>query len=408
MYEQLIASLTEELADTAHVGREEIHVVRSPYRVCPLGAHVDHQLGEVTSMALDRALFLAFVPTEDDTVHVESHNFPGAIEFSLGNVSAETRGDWGDYLRGAVYALRRHYSIEHGLRGIVQGHENVGGLSSSAAVGVAYLLALERANGIDATTEENIELDRIIENDYIGLNNGLLDQSTILLSRQGRLMYLDCRNGDTALYPCGTDASLRIAVLYSGLRQQLSDTDYNRRVEECQQAARLLLETAGLPAGDQPKLREVDREVYENHRDALPSKPRRRADHFFSEQRRVREGVQLWQAGELEAFGRLITESGRSSVENYECGNRYLRTAYRVLVETPGMLGARFSGAGFRGCSIGLMAEEPPEGLAEDILERYVEEHPDMEGEAEVTFCRPAHGAGFVPTGRSESSDNPS
>lgn len=396
MCKNLTGSLVDQLGEMADVPRNEIQVVRSPYRVCPLGAHVDHQLGEVTGMALDRALFLAFVPSADQRVHVESHNFPGAIEFALSEVSDQPRGDWGDYLRGAVWALQQDYALDRGIRGLVHGHEKVGGLSSSAAVGVAYLLALENANCIEASLRDNIELDRRIENDYIGLNNGLLDQSTILLSREGQLMYLDCQTGQTELYPCGSDAPLRVAVLYSGLRQQLSDTNYNRRVSECETAARLLMEAAHMCPNHQPKLREVDLDVYERHRGKLPAGIRHRADHFFSEQERVRKGIHLWRDGELEKFGRLMTESGRSSVENYECGNQYLRSAYRVLVETPGMLGARFSGAGFRGCSIGLMAEIPPEGLAEDILERYLREHPDMEGEAEVFFCRPDDGAGFV------------
>jgi galactokinase len=185
-------------------------------------------------------------------------------------------------------------------------------------------------------------------------------------------------------------------VLYSGLRRQLSDTDYNRRVAECEDAARLLLEAARMRATEKPRLRHVPREVYEQFASTLPDALQRRARHFFGEQQRVREGVRLWQAGDLAAFGRLISESGQSSVDNYECGNKYLRTACVVLGETPGVLGARFSGAGFRGCCIGLMAQPPAEELAQDVLSRYVARHPDMEGQAEVHFCRTADGAGFV------------
>jgi len=391
-----IALLVAETALAAGVPPEGVQIVRSPYRICPLGAHVDHQLGEVTGMALDRALYLAFVPREEAAVSVRSRNFAGPVKFRFSDMPARPQGDWGDYLRGAVHALRRRGELRRGLTAIVDGGENVGGLSSSAAVGVAYLLALERANAIEVSPRENIELDRIIENEYIGLNNGLLDQSTILLSRRGRLMHLDCLTGKTELHECGARAELWIAVLYSGLQRQLSDTDYNRRVAECEEAARRLLEAEGMAPGPRPKLRSVPAEAFEKHQEALPETLRRRARHFFSEQRRVREGVVLWRAGDLAGFGRLVTESGQSSVENYECGNRYLRTAWAVLRDTPGMLGARFSGAGFRGCSIGLMAGPPDEGVGTDILRRYLEAHPDMDGKAEVTFCRPADGAGFV------------
>jgi galactokinase/galacturonokinase len=167
-------------------------------------------------------------------------------------------------------------------------------------------------------------------------------------------------------------------------------------VSECEEAARLLLEAAGRQTAPPVKLRRVPREAFDEFKDALPAPLRRRAQHFFGEQERVRQGVRLWQEGDLSAFGRLVSESGQSSIENYECGNRYLRTAYQVLRETPGVLGARFSGAGFRGCCIGIMGEGPCAGLRETVLSRYVEQHPDMKGRAEVRFCRTADGAGFV------------
>lgn len=393
---QQIDLLREEVAAQTGARPSDVRIVRSPYRVCPLGAHVDHQLGEVTGMAVEEALFFAFVPRADGLVRVRSHNLPGAVRFQLAEVPEKPLGDWGDYLRGAVVALRRGHSLRHGLQGVVHGGDNVGGLSSSAAVGVAYLLAVESANGIHAAAQENVEMDRIIENEYVGLNNGLLDQSTILLSQRGRLMHLDCASGRSVLYDSAGGAELRVVILYSGLSRRLAGTDYNRRVNECEQAARLLLEASGRSAPAVTKLRHVSQDIFEQFKAALPEALRRRAAHFFGEQRRVREGLTRWKTGDLDGFGRLVSESGQSSIENYECGNRYLRTAYHVLRETPGVLGARFSGAGFRGCCIGLLRGSPPHGMAQEILSRYLEQHPDMRGSAEVRFCATADGAGFV------------
>ena len=387
--------LKAEVADLAHASPEEVRVARSPYRVCPLGAHVDHQLGEVTGMALDRALLMGFAPTCNRTVRLRSHNFPGEIRFDLDDVPDSPVQDWGDYARGAAFALQRRHELKQGLVGVVDGYDKVGGLSSSAAVGVAYLLALEHVNDLTFSKPDNIELDRIIENDFIGLNNGILDQSTILLSARDNLTYLDCESGETATHPCGADRDLVIVVLFSGLRSQLCDTDYNLRVSECEQAATLLLQAAGEELPDNPKLRHVSPETFRAEGASLPSRLRRRAEHFFGEQRRVREGVAAWQSGDLESFGELITDSGRSSVENYECGNRYLRTAYDVLRKAPGVLGARFSGAGFRGCCIGLaLAElENDERFRHSVMEDYLREHSEMEHEAEIFFCRSADGA---------------
>lgn len=396
--------LKGELAGWAKVQPDEVRVVRSPYRVCPLGAHVDHQLGEVTGMALDRGLLMAFAPRDDGRALVRSHQFPGVAEFSLDDLPAGPVGDWADYARGAVFALRQRRPLGRGMTAIVDGHEDVGGLSSSAAAGVAYLLALESANDMELSPAENIELDRVIENDYIGLNNGILDQSTILLSRADHLTHLDCRTGESRPVPFGGKEEIAVVVLFSGLRVQLSETDYNLRVRECQEAATRLLEAAGMPARQtadqplppQPNLRAVPREVFERYGRLLPERLRKRAAHFFGEQERVQRGVALWRQGDLAAFGGLISESGRSSIENYECGNRHLRTAYEVLRDCPGVYGARFSGGGFRGCCIGLARPECKEQIAQRALSRYLSAHPDMKGQARVYFCRSADGAAVL------------
>ncbi len=388
--------LRRALADRDDVPLPSVGVVRSPYRICPLGAHVDHQLGEVTGFAVDRAILMAFAPRTDRRVVVRSRQFYGEAEFNLDAIPESPEGDWADYARGAARVLA---GLERGMTVLVDGHDNVGGLSSSAAVGVAYLLALEDVNGMPCPDAENIEFDRRIENDYIGLNNGILDQASILLSRRGCLMHLDCRTGESELVPAGQGAEFRVAVLFSGLRLPLAESDYNRRVAECRGAARRLLDLAGLPPAGPPALGLVPREVYEEHGAGLPEVLRKRAAHFFGERRRVRRGVELWRRGDLQGFGRLVNESGRSSVENYECGNEYLRTAYRALRDAPGVLGARFSGGGFRGCCIALARTGFEDRVRQVALERYLAAHPDMEGEAEVYFCAPADGAGILVRG---------
>jgi len=392
-----VDALVGEMTSLAGVPPESVRVVRSPYRVCPLGAHVDHQLGAVTGMAVDRALLLAFAPRRDGRVELRSRQFPNAVAFDPAADPARRAGDWADYARGAAFALRgagRAPAI--GMTALVDGHADVAGLSSSAAAGVAYLLALEAVNGLAVSAEENIELDRIIENDFIGLNNGILDQACILLSRRGRLTWLDCRTAESTLVPAGSGADFVVIVLFSGLRRVLADTDYNRRVAECGQAAARLVRSAGRPATGPCRLGDVEPAVYRRHGDELPERLKRRARHFFTEQERVRRGVELWRAGDMAAFGRLMTESGRSSIVDYECGNRYLRTAYDVLCDCPGVWGARFSGAGFRGCCIGLAQPGREEEMAEFALSRYLAEHPDMRDRARVYFCRSGDGAGVL------------
>jgi galactokinase/galacturonokinase len=268
-------------------------------------------------------------------------------------------------------------------------------------VGVAYLLALETVNGREVSPEDNIRLDQALENGYIGLHNGILDQSIILLSEAHRLLFLDCASRDyrTVALPPGAP-EYRVAVVYSGVSEALVGTDYNRRVAQCEAAARQLLQRAGRPTPTEGvKLRHVPPEVFAEHGDALPPELARRARHYFTEIQRVRDGVAAWERGDLAAFGRFMRESGRSSIENYECGRPELTTIYEILCETPGVFGARFSGAGFRGSCIALLDPAHAEDLRATVTDRYLAVHPCHRDRFEVHLCQSAGGARVIPVG---------
>jgi len=372
----------------------ELRLVAAPYRACPLGAHVDHQLGTVTGFALDASVLLAFTPERSGQVRLRSLNFEGEVEFAVGAVPDAIEGDWGNYARGAARALGTLGPLRRGISGVVSGNLPVGGLSSSAAVGLAFLLALEETNGLRLEAEENIRLDQYIENRYIGLDNGILDQSVILRSRRDRLLYLDCRDGAHEHVAAATGTPpLEVAVVYSGLSRSLVATNYNRRVAECRAAARGLLELAALALPPAPVLRDVPEEVFRAHGGALEPPLRRRAEHFFSESRRVPEGVAAWRRGDLAAFGELMTASGRSSIVNYECGGPHLVTLHHLLAEIPGVYGTRFAGAGFRGCAIALVDPARRDEIAGTVRERYASAHPDVAGTFSIHFCRLDDGA---------------
>ncbi len=390
-----IEQLRERLRTRVGCCDDEIRVVRSPLRVSPLGAHVDHQDGLVTGMALDRAIYLAFVPREDGMVRVESLNFPGCSEFNLESVPPKIEGDWANYARGAVLALKQSHDLRIGIDAEVMGMMPIGGLSSSAAVGVAYLLAIEAVNELELPAEENIQLDRYIENVYLGLKNGVLDQSVILLSARDCLTYLDCQTMDVQRVPTSASPdSFEILVAYSGVKKALVGTDYNNRVDECHEAARLLLEWSGEPhAHGHPRLRLVSPEVYAAYGERLPAPLDRRARHFFTELHRVQEGVNAWRSGRMEQLGQLMRESGASSVYNYESGSPHLTTLYEILCECPGVYGARFSGGGFRGSCIGLSDPNQREEIVACIDKHYPAAHTDIAGLYSIHFCQTSEAA---------------
>lgn len=392
--EQNQERLRRELRARIGVEPAAVRFVFAPYRICPLGAHIDHQLGPVTAMAIDRGVLLAYVPAPNGEVRLGSLEYPGEICFPLGTPGPPQSGDWGNYVRGAAYALTQTgHPLQRGLVGVLTGSWSEGGLSSSAAVGVACLLALEDVNDLTVTPAQNVLLDQAIENDYLGLHNGILDPAGILLSRKDHLTLVECATGRHRLIPAGASSpSWSILLAFSGLRQALTATDYNRRVTECADAARILLAATGRPAAA-PVLGHISEHEYSAHQDRLPEPLNRRAEHFFTEAARVRAGVKAWQRGDLREFGRLMTASGESSIRNYQCGCPPLIELYEILVRCPGVYGARFSGAGFRGCCLALVDQAADGSVAEEIIHAYARRQPGLAANAAVVAVRSADGA---------------
>ncbi|MBN1873154.1 MAG: GHMP kinase [Anaerolineae bacterium] len=384
-----IERLKQHLQQRTGCAERDIQIVYAPLRISPLGAHIDHQDGLVTGMTLDRAILLAFVPRDDRYVTVESLNFPCRVAFDFAAIPPKAIGDWGNYVRGAAAALLQNYDLQTGMDAVVEGTMPIGGLSSSAAVGIAYLMALETANGLSITPEENIQLDRYVENVYLGLKNGILDQSMILMSEYDALTYLDCQSITFDKVPIPHDNNgFDILVVYSGVKKSLVGTDYNSRVTECQAAARQLLTWAGQPVPATPRLRMVPEAIYDELGARLPAPLDRRARHFFTEVQRVRAGVAAWRVGDVPQVGQLMRESGASSVYNYESGCPQLITLYNLLCECPGVYGARFSGGGFRGSCIGLSDPASREEILATLASRYPQIHPEVADTYSVHFCK--------------------
>ncbi len=370
--------------------------IRSPLRICPLGAHVDHQNGRVTGMAIDAGVDLFYDPDETDIVRVRSMDFPDEDYFRLDQVPPMLPGFWGNYLRGAVRSLARTHVLRRGVLGVVRGRLPMGGLSSSAAVTTAYLLALCDVNGIEPTGEDLIRYSHWVETEFIGLKNGILDQSANILSRDGFLMTMDCLTNEWDLVPKGPSMPpFDIVIVNSGFTKALIGTDYNNRVDECTIAACVLAEHAGLEAKPyrERRLRDIGEADWNTYGSLLPGRYARRARHFFSENERVLAGTLSWRTGDLATFGRLMTESGHSSVDDYQCGCPELTTIFHTLIAVPGVHGARFSGAGYRGCCIGLSDPSARGRIEERIAQVYPRLHPEYADRYRVHFHGTADGA---------------
>ncbi len=381
---------------------DALYQLFAPYRICPLGAHVDHQHGLVSGFAFDSGIEFLFSATDNGKVEMASLSFEGLMTFNVQRPVDEKQGNWGDYLRGAVWALQQDFRLDKGIRGIVKGSMPIGGLSSSAALLCGFVMAIDKVNHLELTRQQVIDYASIAERKYVGLNNGILDQACVVLCEADKLLFLDTETGEHRLIPFGGDnprpLPFKLGIFFSGVTRKLTGTDYNLRVSECKTAAWIMQAYEGehLKELADTRLRDVPEANLEKYADRMPDRFARRARHFFSECDRVRKGVEAWEAGDIQRFGQCVFDSCESSMVNYECGSPELIALYKIMRETDGIFGGRFSGAGFKGACIALVDPEKIDSIRESVTAEYLKEYPQYKDSFEIFFCDPANGVDFL------------
>jgi galactokinase len=367
----------------------------TPYRVCPLGAHVDHQLGLVTGFALDKGVTMNFEPDETGAVSILSKNYMGEVKTSVHAVP-DKEMDWGDYARASIAALLHDkYPLSVGFKGVIEGTLPVGGVSSSAAVIITYLRALCVLNHITLSKSRLVALSHWAESVYIGLNNGILDQSCEVYSKKDCLLYMDTHSTSYHLIPQNKNmVPYELAIIFSGVEHALINSAYNARVDECKATAYALKAYAGVPYDRMADtvLHDVNENVFTVYKDKLPLTWQKRAEHYYSEIIRVQEGVSAWMQGDLKRFGELVFESGDSSIDNYEAGSPELKKLHEIAHHADGVFGGRFSGAGFKGCYMAIIDPKFEESIIKTFSDEYLKAFPDMKGSFNVHFCHSANG----------------
>ena len=367
----------------------------TPYRICPIGAHSNHQLGKITGFAIDKGIHIAYGPKQNGVVEIASLQFPKRAQWHVASTPSVKENDWADHLRGATIALNKRYPLRTGLCAIIDGELPIGGLSSSAAVIITFLSALSHMNGIKLTERELIMISKEAENKYVGVSCGKLDQSCEIYCRKDNLLYMDMKDDSYELIPTHPDMKpYKIAIFFSGVERTLAGSKFNMRVDECRSAAYALLAFAGLEYGkfDETNLRDVPKEVYDQYKHLLPDSWRKRAEHWYTEFERVEKGAQAWRCGNIEEFGRLSFESGRSSIYNWETGSPELKKLYEIMTQTEGIYGGRFSGAGFKGCCMALINPDFEERICEKVEREYLKAFPNLEGKYSAYICNSADG----------------
>lgn len=341
-------------------GAPATFVARGPGRVNLIGDHTDYNDGFVLPMAIDRAVWIALRPRRDGWVSVHSLDFGETREFDSAN---ETRRDegWVEYIRGVAWAMRQSGRSVCGWDGVTMGDVPVGaGLSSSAALELAATRAFAASCGLAWEPAEMALLAQRAENEWVGVNCGIMDQLISAAGEAGHAMLIDCRTRETRAVPLPVGTA--VVVLDTATRRGLVGTAYNERRSQCEAAAAVF----GVPA-----LRDVDLATFERRAPELNSVTRRRARHVITENARVLDAAEALAAGDVHTVGRLMIESHESLRDDFEVSRDELDIMADVACAHSSCYGARMTGAGFGGCAVALVDSAVASDFSRDVAREY-------------------------------------
>jgi len=377
-----------------HFGSEPQYIVRAPGRVNLLGEHVDYNDGFVLPAAIDLATYIAFSPVASDHSTVLAIDFDQAALFSADTLSAKTQPDgsplpnWAHYPAGVMWTLKEAGLETPATHAVFTSNVPRGsGLSSSASVELAFAVAWQTLGGWEKTPMELAQLSQKAENQYVGVNCGIMDQFASACGVAGHLLLLDCRSLTWQALPIPKNVAIVIAD--TTMRRELTTSGYNERREACEQAVQML-------SKDLPGIRALrDVRVIEFNRLSrqLPVLVEKRARHVVEEVERTQRAVSLLEQGKIREFGQIMNECHISLRDLYEVSIPELNTMVEIAQSLPGCLGARLTGAGFGGCTVNLVDSSVAESFAVELARRY---EAQTHTRPQVYVCQTSDGARVI------------
>jgi galactokinase len=379
LQQQIITAFTEQY------GEPPAHIIRAPGRVNLIGEHTDYNDGFVMPLAIDRAFWFACRPRPDNHVNIRSLNVNETALFTLTGLH-KGGNSWGEYVKGMAWALQEAGHTLNGLEGVLLSDVPMGaGLSSSAALELAIARAFAEVSQLDWEPATMALLAQKAENEWVGVNCGIMDQMIAAAGQAGHALFIDCR--DLSYQPVPLPKGTAVVILDTATRRGLVDSAYNERRTQCEAAAQFF----GVPA-----LRDVsvaDLEARGEALQALNPLIYRRAKHVITENERVRQAKNGMKAGDAGRVGQLMDASHVSLRDDFQVSSEALDTMVWLARQQDGCWGARMTGAGFGGCAVALVQLDKAPKFAERVTRMYKKQ---TGLDPAVYICQPTDGAGVV------------
>lgn len=342
----------------------------APGRVNLIGEHTDYNGGYVFPAALTVGTYMAVRPREDQEVHLYSGNFSelGTIVFHLDELVYKEEHDWANYVKGVLAVFAEDgFTGNRGFEAYVYGNiPNGAGLSSSASIELVAGTAWDALNNFGMDRVRMVQLAQKAENEFIGVNCGIMDQFAIGMGKAEHAMLLDCDSLDYSYAPVALEG-MNLVIANTNVRRGLADSKYNERRSECETALSQLQQEMDVKFLCQV----TPGELAEKSHLISDSTVLRRAKHAVTENARTIEAQQKLKEGNLPAFGKLMNESHISLRDDYEVTGEQLDALAQAAWNQPGVVGSRMTGAGFGGCTVSLVQEENMEETLAAIEKEY-------------------------------------
>lgn len=350
----------------------DIRCYFAPGRVNLIGEHTDYNGGHVFPCALTIGTYAVARKNTDGALRFYSVNFEhlGVITSSLDDLVYRKEDRWTNYPKGVIRTVRElGYAVDCGMDILYFGNiPNSSGLSSSASIEVLTCYVLKDLFSLDIDGIENAKIGQKAENEFIGVNCGIMDQFAIAMGKKDQAIFLDTATLEYEYAPIVLDG-IRIVIMNTNKKRGLGDSKYNERRSECEEALAELQKVVDIKT-----LGDLTEEQFEQVADAIASPIRRkRAKHAVSENQRTIRAVEALKAGDLTLFGQLMNASHRSLQEDYEVTGVELDTLAHTAWQQRGVIGARMTGAGFGGCGVALVREECVEEFVKNVGAVYID-----------------------------------